>query len=118
MEKKDLLKSVNDMDYRYYWLSDALDDMSREIGYVYSNFGIGAARKAEIKIRERVGQLCAFPDLGIVCGDVLYKGNVVRVLHIKQVSVFYSVEGEIITLIAVWNNRQDISRLPDIIGSR
>ena len=106
------------MAYRYRWLNDALKDMSLEIGYVFSEFGLAVAQKTEAKIRERVELLCHFPSMGVVFDGILYYGNEVRVLHIKQISIVYSVQGDLITLIALWNNRQDINRLQNIIGSR
>ena len=50
--------------------------------------------------------------------DVLYNGNEVRILHIKQVSIIYSIDNEMITLIAVWNNYQDPEKLQKIIEER
>ena len=50
--------------------------------------------------------------------DVLYDGNEVRILHIKQVSIIYSIDNEMITLIAVWNNYQDPEKLQKIIEER
>ena len=42
------------MIYKYRWLSQALDDMSQEIGYVYSLFGHKAAQRAEARIHDRI----------------------------------------------------------------
>ena len=40
------------MAYRYQWLNDALNDLSLGIGYVYSEFGLAVAQKAEAKIQK------------------------------------------------------------------
>lgn len=106
------------MAYKYRWLDPALDDMSQEIGYVRSEFGVRAARKAEAKIRERVNQLCDFPRLGMVYEGLRYHGDEVRVLHIRQVSVIYTFEDDMITLVAVWNNYQDPEHLKTVLAER
>ena len=107
------------MAYKYRWLSQALDDMSDEIEYVANEFGLKAARRVESRVYEGVQQLCQFPFSGVCYDDnMLYNGNEVRVLHIKQISLIYSFDNEMITLIAVWNNYQNPERLDEIIESR
>ena len=107
------------MAYKYRWLIEALDDMAQEIEYVRDEFGLRAARQTENKVREGVQQLCQFPFSGVRYEeDVVYKGQEVRVLHLRQISVIYSIENEIITLIAIWNNYQNSDKLNDIIKTR
>ena len=107
------------MAYKYRWLSQALDDMAHEIEYVCNEFGLKAARQTESKVHEGVQQLCQFPYSGVCYEeDVLYKGQKVRILHLRQISVIYSIENEMITLIAIWNNYQNPNRLNDIIKTR
>jgi len=45
-------------------------------------------------------------------------GHEVRVLHIRQISLIYSFDNEVVTLIAVWNNYQNPDRLNEVISSR
>ena len=119
MVRKGLHKSDCAMAYKYRWLSQALEDMAHEIQYVYNEFGLSTARQAESKVREGVRQLCQFPYSGLRYEeDVLYKGQEVRVLHLRQISVIYSIENEMITLVAIWNNYQDPNKLNDIIKTR
>ena len=107
------------MAYKYRWLSEALDDMSNEINYVAKEFGLKTARQVENSVHEQILQLCQFPYSGIRYEEnILYKGQEVRVLHIRQVSLIYSFDNEIITLIAVWNNYQNPDRLNEVINSR
>jgi plasmid stabilization system protein ParE len=107
------------MAYKYRWLSEALDDMSNEIDYVAKEFGLKTARQVENRVHERVLQLCQFPNSGVRYEeDILYNGQEVRVLHIRQLSLIYSFDNEIITLIAVWNNYQNPDRLNEVINSR
>lgn len=113
-----LPRYVNAMAYKYKWLSQALDDMAEEIGYVKRKFGDKAARDAEARIRERVEQLRTFPYSGVLYENLLYGGKEVRALHIKQISVIYAFHNEVIILIAVWNNYHNPNCLSDIIGNR
>lgn len=106
------------MAYKYRWLTEALDEMSNEIEYVVKEFGLRAARRVERRVHEGVLQLCEFPYSGIRYEDVLYRGQEVRVLHIKQISLIYSFDNEMITLIAFWNNYQNPERLDEVIDSR
>ncbi len=107
------------MAYKYRWLSQALDDMAQEIEYVRDEFGLRAAQRTEAKVRKGVNQLCQFPYSGVRYEeDVFYKGQEVRVLHLRQISVIYSVEDKMITLIAIWNNYQNPNRLNEIIQTR
>ena len=106
------------MAYKYRWLSQALDDLYLEIEYVRNEFGTKAVQRALTKIHEGVKQLCSYPKTGVFYEDVLYNGNEVRILHIRQVSIIYSIDNEMITLIAVWNNYQDPEKLQKIIEER
>lgn len=100
------------MAYNYRWLSEALDDMSNEIDHVVREFGLKAAKHLENRVHERVLQLCELPNSGVRYDEVLlYHGHEIRVLHIRQISLIYSFDEEIITLIAVWNNYQNPNRL-------
>lgn len=114
----DSQKYVNSMAYKYRWLQQALDDMSKEIGYVLSEFGIEAARHAETRIHNGIRQLCLFPNSGVRYECMFYNGNQVRILPIRQISIIYCVEDSLITIIAVWNNFQNPDSLRGIIEAR
>ena len=119
MERLVFRKYGINMVYKYRWLSQALDDMSNEIEYVIQEFGLNAARRIESKIYDGVQQLCRFPFSG-VCYEkgTLYNDQEVRVLHLCQISLIYSFDTEMITLIALWNNYRNSDKLNEIIESR
>ena len=118
MVKPDLHRYAQGMAFKYRWLNQALDDMDQEICYVRYEFGENTARKVESRIHERVINLCAFPYLGMNYEGLKHQGNAVRILHIKQISLIYSIDGNMITLIALWNNRRDEKMLKSMIDSR
>lgn len=49
-------KYVLNMVYKYRWLDQALDDMTKEIDFVLREYGVNEARKVEKEIRKRVLQ--------------------------------------------------------------
>lgn len=107
------------MAYNYRWLSQALDDMSNEIDYVVKEFGLNAARRVESKIYDGVQQLCRFPFSGVRYEEnVLYNYHEVRIFHLNQISLIYSFDNEMITLITLWNNYRNPDKLNEIIESR
>ena len=118
MAKQVLRKYVPVMVYKYRWLDQALADLEQEVGYVFHEFGVKAARKAEAIVHERVAQLCSFPNLGMNYEGLEFHGNEVRILHIKQVSLIYCVDVDLITLIALWNNRRVEKTLKTMVMSR
>lgn len=63
------------MVYKYRWLDQALDDLEQEIGYVFYEFGLKSARKAEATINERITKLCLFPHHGMTYENIKYNGN-------------------------------------------
>ena len=107
------------MAYKYRWLSEVLEDLAHEIEYVCEEFGLKAAQRTESRVRDGVHQLCEFPYSGASYEeDLLYNGHEVRVLPLRQIPVIYSVEDEMVTLIAVWNNYQNPNRFNEIIQTR
>lgn len=118
MAKQVLRKYVPFMVYKYRWLDQALVDLDQEVGYVFSEFGVKAAREAEATIHECVSQLCSFPNLGMNYEALEFHGNEVRILHIKQVSLIYCVDVDLITLIALWNSHRDEKTLKTMVMSR
>jgi plasmid stabilization system protein ParE len=106
------------MAYKYRWLEPALDDLSQEIRYVLSEFGLTAARKAEANVREGVESLCSFPNIGVRYEGLTYNGCEVRLLHIRQISIVYCLQDDSLTLISVWNNHRNEKYINAMIQSR
>ena len=65
---------------------------------------------------ERVSQLAIFPCIGVHRDDLDYYGYEIRMLHVKKVSVVYTIVEDRIMILYVWNNQQDPQRLAEVLG--
>ncbi len=100
------------------WLVGAREDLNAELEYVYVEFGARSAEEAYLKVKDNVATLCRFPHLGKSFCDIVYHGQEVRSLSMKQTSIIYCQRGETILIIALWNNRRDEKTLKTTITSR
>lgn len=100
------------------WLKGAREDLDTELEYVYNEFGARSAEEAYHKVKENIDNLCHFPHLGRQFCDIIYHGQEVRSLSMKQTSVIYCQRGKTILIIALWNNRRDDKTLKSVIKSR
>ncbi len=100
------------------WLVGAREDLSAELEYVYDEFGSQSAENVYRKVKKGVDDLCHFPHLGKRFCDVLYHGNEVRMLSLKQTSIIYCQRGDVLLIIALWNNRRDDKTLKAMVASR
>ena len=56
--------------------------------------------------------LASFPHIGVQHESATYKGCEVRKIIIRQVTVFYSLQPDKVTILAIWNNYQDPDNIP------
>jgi plasmid stabilization system protein ParE len=105
------------MAFEIEWLKGAQDELNAEIAFVLGEFGLFAARKAYQRIKTNVNHLENFPLIGIVYPGTTYKGCEVRKLVIRHVTVFYSPQPDRVTIIAIWNNYQNSTRIPDRLSN-
>lgn len=95
------------MVFEVVWHPSASIDLEGEIEYVCQQFGWDASKKCYEEVMERVDLLSSFPHLGVFFEGIAYHGNEVRLFNIRQNAVVYSLDNGQITIIAIWNNRQD-----------
>lgn len=100
------------------WLPEAREDLTAELEYVYKEFGVQSAENAYRKVVECVDNLRHFPYLGKQFGDIVYHGNVVRKMSLRQTSIIYCFPGESLLIIALWNNRRDEKNINAMLQSR
>ena len=104
------------MAYKIEWLDKARQSLDAEMEYVYSEFGRHTLSKVYDELNERVLQLLMFPRLGVRSEDLDYHGYEMRMLHVKKVSVIYTIIDNTVLILYVWNNQQDPGRLAETLG--
>lgn len=100
---------------RIEWSEQSRSDLRGILLYVGMNFGWRRAEEALADIRERAEMLKDFPNLGRVFVkdpelDITY-----RSVTAKLNKIVYFVDNETITIVTVWQSRQDIGRLKILI---
>lgn len=111
-------KSVHDMALKHKWIKEAQQELESTLDYVLREFGEQAVQKSYSKVLMRINLLRAFPNAGMRYRDLLYKGNEVRISHMKRSSIIYCYDEETLYILAFWNNRGDDSLIEDILSVR
>ena len=100
------------------WSEQARGDLRGILSYVGLYFGRRKAVEVLAGIRERAEQLKDFPNLGRVFVKDNELGITYRSLTAKLNKIVYFVDNETITIVTVWQNRQDIGRLKKLIKEK
>lgn len=93
------------------WSEQSRADLREIMSYVGENFGRRKAEEVLADIRSRVDLLKDFPMLGRVFVKDTELGITYRSITAKLNKIVYTIECDTITIVAVWQNRRDISRL-------
>lgn len=104
------------MAYNIKWLDEARGALNAEMEYVFAEFGKNTLAKVYDDLMERVSQLEIFPRIGVHCEDLDYHGYEIRMLHVKKLSVVYTIVDKSIIILYIWNNQQDPERLAEVLG--
>ena len=100
------------------WSEQSRSDLRELLSYVGINFGRRKAEEVLSDIRERAELLKDFPNLGRVFVKDPELGITYRALTAKLNKMVYFVDNETITIVTVWQNRQDIGSLKKIIKEK
>lgn len=100
---------------RIEWSEQSRSDLRGILFYVGMDFGWRRAEEALADIRERAEMLKSFPNLGRVFVKDPELGITYRSLTAKLSKIVYFVDNETITIVTVWQSRQDIGRLKKLI---
>ena len=111
-------KFVHDMALKHKWLKEANQELVSTLDYIKSNFGERVVQKVFSDISARIKQLQTFPNSGIRYKDLTYKGNEVRISHMKKSSIIYCYDDETLFVLAFWNNLCDDSVIEGLLSSR
>lgn len=104
------------MDYEIVWLAEARQALEAELEYVCAEFGYQVLAQVYASLTERIAQLRQFPRIGVRYKDLDYRGYEIRMLHVKKISIVYSIVGTTVWILYVWNNQQNPDRLPLLLG--
>ena len=100
------------------WSEQSRSDLREILSYVGINFGRRNAEDVLSDIRERTELLKDFPNLGKVFVKDPELGITYRSLTAKLNKLVYFVDNETITIVTVWQSRQDIGRLKKLIKEK
>ena len=104
------------MVYNIEWLDEARWSFDAEMEYVFAEFGKKTLAKVYDNLMERVSQLAIFPRIGVHREDLDYHGYEIRMLHVKKLSVVYTIIDKTVMILYIWNNLQDPNRLAEVLG--
>ena len=77
-----------------------------------------SAEKVYAEVKQRVGQLCVFPDSRMRYKDLFYMDKEVRILHMRRSSIIYCHDEETLFILAFWNNRNDDTSVIELLSER
>lgn len=89
------------------WSEDAKSDYHQNIDYLISEWNENVARRFIREVENILALLETNPDLYPNTG---YK-QVKKAVILKQITLYYHIEGKTIYLVRFWNNYQDPNRL-------
>lgn len=91
------------------WRPRATYDIESAVAYVGQVLGNPSAAKALYqRVREQVGLLCRFPDMGRPFSDSLLQGRGYRSFLVDQYRLFYTSDEETLTVWRFVHTRRDI----------
>ena len=93
------------------WSEQSRDDLRDIVNYVGTSFGGRKAYEVLDEIRMTAELLEKFPLLGKSFVEDKEAGIVYRTLPSKLNQIVYYVDGEMVTIVTVWQNRRDAKRL-------
>lgn len=103
---------------KHKWLKEANQELLSTLDYIQSYFGEQTVQIVYSEVSARIRQLQQFPDSGLRYKDLYFKGNEVRISHMKKSSIIYCHDEETLYILAFWNNCCDDSKITDLLASR
>lgn len=100
---------------RINWSEQSRDDLREIVYYVGNSFGRSKAAEVLAEIRHSAELLKDFPMMGKSFVEDTELGIAYRTLPSKLNQLVYYIDGETITIVTVWQNRRDISRLKKML---
>ena len=95
------------MVFKIKWTKTASRNYDNVVAYLRDEFSERSVEKFTVKLLTKIETLQTMPTLGKV-----HKGNVRRLIIVKQCSVFYDIREDFIAIINVFDNRQNPNKQP------
>ena len=99
------------------WSLQAQKDLADTLRYIVDEFGLKKAVQVNAQVLDTTDSLSRFPLLGRKIFTDRETGVEYRSLSMKYSRVIYIIEGDILKIILVWNNRRDLKQLRLILTS-
>ena len=100
------------------WLTAAEDDL-REIGRrVKLSFGRDAAERAIVSVVDEARRLADFPEIGRICSEYESSKHTYRALHTRHDRIVYTITGDCVLIVAVFDTRRDPAVMSALFRSR
>lgn len=100
------------MALKHSWHINAQIDFNDTLAYIFREFGEKSAENFFSEVSDLIDMLCLFPDAGLRYKDLLFRGNMVRIFHMRKSSIVYYHDNNTLYVIAFWNNRYGENFLP------
>ncbi len=98
------------------WTPQAIDSLIETVGFVDCHFGKRVAQNIRFRIEKRVNMLMENPLAGKIAEEFSSDRLEIRFIVInKRSKVFYIVNEECIHILLVWDTRQNIVLLKDLL---
>lgn len=98
------------------WATRAQNDLAEVLRYIVDKFGMNTAVRVNGEILEDVNNLSRFPLLGRTIFTEPNSGLDYRSLSLKKSSAIYIIEGDVVKVVMLWNNRRDTKQLCAILS--
>ena len=98
------------------WSLQAQKDLADTLRYIVGEFGLKKAIQVNTQVLDAAESLSRFPLLGRKIFTDQETGINYRSLSMKYSRVIYIIEGDILKIILVWNNRRDLKQLRSILS--
>lgn len=98
------------------WSLQAQKDLADTLHYIVEEFGLKKAMQVNTQVLDAADSLSRFPLLGRKIFTDQDTGIEYRSLSMKYSRIIYIIEGDILKIILVWNNRRDLKQLRSILS--
>lgn len=98
------------------WTTRAQNDLAEVLRHIVDKFGMNTAVRVNGEILEDVNNLSRFPLLGCTIFTEPNSGLDYRSLSLKKSSAIYIIEGDVVKVVMLWNNRRDTKQLCTILS--